>query len=157
MDNASGKAVSRPTLNRMDPRDNPIRNLADLTAVWTFVDGGFGYSCPQLFCLHIDADGRIAPAIMKVDDAGPAELPDDRYVAGLMAVHEEVLTTELPGGSLAMMRARPGGRALTEADRTWIRTLHRAQQEAAFASYPLFFATDEGVGIVPPDELVAAA
>lgn len=82
---------------------------------------------------------------------------EDLAAFGFVQLHAEVLATTFPGGSLAVLEARPGGPMLTPADRAWCRGLQRALLDAPFASYPLFVATDAGVGVVPPDELVAAA
>jgi len=157
VENLGAPTAGRPTLDGMDPLDHPIRHLADLAAVWEHIDGGLGYSRPQLHCLHLDADGRLTPLYLQIDDTVPSEAPDDRYLEGLMRVHQDLLAEHAPGGSVAHLRARPGGQTLTALDRTWVRRLHAALQQAPFASYPVFFGSDAGVRIVPPDELVSAA
>ncbi|HEY1132969.1 MAG TPA: hypothetical protein VGE77_00195 [Nocardioides sp.] len=139
------------------PDETFIRSTEDLAAFWHDIDGGFGWSAPQLFAVHIDTDGSVSPAIMQFYDDELADGPDQELLDGFVRVHTEVLTRALPGGSLAVLKARPGGPVMTPADRAWCTGLHRALHDAPFASYPLFFATDAGVGIVPPDELVAAA
>lgn len=137
--------------------DRPIRTLADLTAAWRFIDGGHGYDAPQVFALMIDRHGKLLPAIVHVYDSeiveGDAGL-DEIAMGNLIWAHGEIIRTNEPGASLALMRARPGGADLTAEDRDWCCMVHRLLVEAPFATEPLFFATDHSVGIVPPDTLV---
>lgn len=65
-------AADPANTGRMKPPHKPIRNLHDLTKVWRFVDGGHGYSAPQLFALLIDSDGLVVPGIFQIyDDESP--------------------------------------------------------------------------------------
>lgn len=64
----------------MKPLDEPIKSLDDLMKVWRAIDGGHGYSAPQLFALLIDADGLILPGIVQVYDDEIAAGPDDEFL-----------------------------------------------------------------------------
>lgn len=135
----------------MHPLDAELHTLTDLHAAWNFIDGGHGYSASQLFALLIDAHDIALPTVIQMYDEGP---PDDELIGLLMLRLEEAITEFTPDGSVAMMKARPGSATFSELDHTWCRLLHRHLREAPFASRPLFYATDIGVRIVPPDVLI---
>ncbi len=133
-----------------------IRSLPDLTDLWTFIDGGHGYSAPQLFAIPLDRTDHALPSIIQVYDDDLCQEPDDHPLEQLIYQLAAVVEELVPEGSVAVMRARPGGPDMTEQDRRWCLALHRHLHAAPFATRPLFFATDTSVGIVPPDVLVAA-
>jgi hypothetical protein len=141
----------------MNPPDRPIEDLDDLTAAWQFVDGGHGYSAPQLFALLIDADGHVVPTIIHMYDEDADSVPDDTLLALLVDRLGEAVDAHAPGGAVAIMKARPGTPSMTDLDHRWCRALHRHLHAAPFDSKPLFFATDTSLGVVPPDVLVAAS
>ncbi|GAA1724885.1 hypothetical protein [Aeromicrobium alkaliterrae] len=136
-------------------QDRPIRSLRDLTRVWRFIDGDFGYDAPQMFALLIDRHDTIVPTVIQVYDAEWDGGLDAEVMATFLEAHGELLRTEYPGGSLALMRARPGSPTLTNEDRTWCSMTHEMLVAAPFRTRPLFFATDRSVGVVPPAALAA--
>ena len=135
--------------------DRPIRPVGDLALVWDFIDGGHGYDAPQLFAVFIDADDRLLPTVVQIYDEEFEDGPDEMAMRQFLRVHDAVLGGGASGASVAVMRARPGGSALTESDRAWCAMTHRLLQALRCASRPLFFATDRSVGVVPPDALIA--
>lgn len=141
----------------MENFDRPVRSLAELAGVWRFIDGGHGYSAPQIFALHLDRDDRVVHTVIQIYDKElcftPADHPIDRLVARL----GETLDVVAPGGSVALMRARPGPHRMTARDHDWCRVLHRHLVAAPFRTQPLFFATDVSVGPVPSDVLIGVA
>ena len=133
----------------------PLTSLSALTAAWRFVDGGHGYSAPQLWALLLDRRGRIAADLLQMYDEAYADGPDEQLLSHLVDRLAETLAHQAPGGSVALMKARPGrSSALTRADTRWCRALHRHLQSAPFASKPLFFACDDGPRVLAPDELM---
>lgn len=139
------------------PPDSSLSSPSALLAHWRFIDGGYGYSAPQLFILMADRHEHVVPHVIQMYDEDMAESPDDSALENLMERLAETLAELAPGGSVAIMKARPGrSPAMTLADLRWCRALHRHLQQAPFASKPLFFATDDGPRIVAPDELIAA-
>ncbi|MGJ9424044.1 hypothetical protein [Aeromicrobium sp. CF3.5] len=134
----------------------PIRTLEDLTAAWTVIDGGFGYSAPQIFILVIEVDGTITPTIIQIYDAEIGGEPEGALLASMVERLAEVIDLQAPDGSVAVMKARPGPATLTRLDQRWLRELHAHLVSAPFSSHRLFFACDVGVGPVPPDELLGA-
>lgn len=130
------------------------RNLAELTATWHVIDGGHGYSAPQLFWLYVDDDGLVLPQVMQMYDDEFAHAPDEELLANFAALHTDVLARACPGGSLAVMKARPGRPTMTAADRHWCLGLHRHLRAAPYRVHPVFFATDESLGPLPADLLV---
>ncbi len=134
----------------------PIRTLDDLTAAWTVIDGGFGYSAPQILILVIEADGTVTRTIIQIYDAEIGGRPEGTLLAGMVERLAEVVDDQAPGGSVAVMKARPGPASLTHLDRRWLRELHQHLDAAPFGSHGLFFASDAGPGPVPPDDLLGA-
>lgn len=133
-----------------------IRHLDDLATFWRFVDGGGGYSAPQLFAILVAPSGLVLPSITHMYDEQYAQAPPEELLERFVDAHVSALR-DLGGGSLAVLKARPGGPSMTAADRAWCAGLHRHLQAAPCASYPVFFATDTRLGVVPPDELIASA
>lgn len=137
----------------MQPSLTPVRTLEDLAATWDLIDGGFGYSAPQIIILIIEADGTVAPAIIQIYDAEVGGEPEGELLAALVDRLAEVVERDAPGGSVAFLKARPGPPALTSSDQRWLRRLHLHLSSAPFASHRLFFASDAGAIPVPPDAL----
>ena len=137
--------------------DHPIRTVRDLARVWEFIDGGLGYDAAQMFAVYIDADDRLLPTVVQIYDDEFEDGPDEVAMRQFLGVHDAVLAGGDSGASVAVMRARPGGSALTADDRAWCAMTHRLLTELRCATRPLFFATDSSVGVVPPDVLVDVA
>lgn len=141
----------------MSPLHRSLEHLDDLAAAWGEIDGGHGYSAPQLFVLVIEPDHHAVPHVIQMYDEHMVDGPDPEMLRNLVDTLAMVVDRSAPGGSIAIMKARPGRQSsLTPADRRWIHGLHRALRSAPFASRPLFFATEAGVRVVAPDELVDA-
>lgn len=136
---------------------SPVPDLAALDAFWQWVAGSDGFAVPQLFGLFLDADGIALPTLINVkEEYGLPPLRIDAvHVDHLMRALEMVLDSHAPGGSVALMWARPGRGPSGADDREALRCLHDGLAAAAFDAWPLFFATDDSVGIVPPDVLAA--
>lgn len=133
-----------------------IRTSEDLAAAWTVIDGGFGYSAPQIFILVIASDGTVGRTIIQIYDAEVGGEPEGSLLTQLVDRLAEVVDETAPGGSVAVLKARPGPPALTSLDRRWLRELHRHLCAAPFGTHRLFFASDDGVAPVPPDDLLGA-
>jgi hypothetical protein len=131
----------------------PVHCTADLFRSWSALAGPWGFDEPQLFVLVYDADGRPLPLVSGVKELDP--WPDPEMIGALCEAMRHLIEVEAPGGSLAIMYARPGRRPAREDDDAWCRALHHGLQKAPFRSWPVFFATDEQVTQVPPDLLVA--
>lgn len=139
----------------MSPLDRSLSSMAALTAAWRFVDGGHGYSAPQLFVLVLDRRGRVTGDVIQLYDEQYAEALDEELLGLLVERLAETVEEQAPGGGVAVMKARPGrSPVMTAADLRWCRALHRQLRIAPFASRPLFFATDAGPRVVAPDELI---
>lgn len=138
----------------MQPPLTPILTPEDLATAWNLIDGGFGYSAPQIFILIIEADGTVSPTIIQIYDAEVGGEPDGALLSTLMERLARVLELNAPGGSVAFLKARPGPPTLTCLDLRWLQGLHHHLRIAAFASHQLFFASDTGAAPVPPDALV---
>lgn len=131
-----------------------IHDSDDLEATWRFVDQGLGYSAPQTFALIVDPEGNVEPTIIQIHDDDLAEAERDTGVENFVSALRQVGG---PGCGVAVMRARPGASSMTEDDARWCRVLHRHLDRAGLGRFPLYFATDESLGPVPPDVLIDAA
>ncbi|RLV56768.1 hypothetical protein D9V41_03025 [Aeromicrobium phragmitis] len=136
----------------MEALNRPVHDLADLTAMWQAIAHPFGFSEPSLFVVMMDADGVLLPSVLDVKENPPR--PDPALLADLAWSIERVIEGVAPGGSAAAMWGRPGRPPSRPDDDAWCRSAHEAFSAAAFVAWPVFFATDETVGIVPPDVLV---
>ena len=73
---------------------------------------------------------------------------------GMMAVLGEMLN-EAPGGSVALLLARPGSASMTPDDRGFAQAVTTAARRSGVPLEPLHLATDEEVRVFAPDDLAA--
>jgi hypothetical protein len=130
-----------------------IRSSDDLEAAWRFVDQGLGYGAAQTFALLVEPGGDVAPTIVQIYDDELPEHDRDHMVGNFIDALRQVGG---PGWTVALMRARPGGPAMTAEDRHWCRLIHQHLRRTGLDTYPIFFASDDSLGAVPPDALIAA-
>jgi hypothetical protein len=105
--------------------DVPIRSADDLTRRWATVLDPPVFGAHSLVLAWLDADGRMLPILMPVDD--PPVDPDVQLLEGLRRVHIGVAATHLPdGGHFAIALCRPGGPEVTEADAAWAHAFREA-------------------------------
>ena len=134
-----------------------IRSSADLLAAWQFVDQGFGYAAPQIFALMIESDGSVVPQIVEIHDSDLDGEDREQSVGEVIDALKDAFVVGHPGSAVAVMRARPGRQSMTADDATWCRLIHEQLARAGLNTFPMYFATDDSLGPVPPDVLVAAA
>jgi hypothetical protein len=100
----------------------PIRSAAELTERWATVLAPPVFGARSLWLLWLDADGRMLPVVVPVDDVD--RRPDAALVAGLLEVHGGVAKQFLDGSAhLAMALCRPGAPEVTEDDAAWVAEL----------------------------------
>lgn len=131
----------------------PIRSLDDLDRYWRSIKGPWGFSAPQIFCTVLGPGGEVAPLVVNVGDL--PDLPDPDGPRHLLDSLTQVVDEHAPGGSTALMFARPGADVLSEADRAWARGLTDAGRRASIDVWPVFLANDIRVRIATPDDLAA--
>ncbi|MFD1860520.1 hypothetical protein EHW97_13195 [Aeromicrobium camelliae] len=136
----------------MEALNRPVHDLADLAAVWEAIAHPIGFSEPSLFVVMIDAEGVLLPSVLDITENPPR--PDPEHLGNLTWSIERVLEHVAPGGSAASMWGRPGRPPSRADDDAWCRNVHEAFSAASFVAWPMFFATDETVGVVPADVLV---
>ena len=72
----------------------------DLHNMWKGIDGGFGYSVPQLFAVLIDTDGTPSKVLINIKDDGPLPCPIPELADHLVATGAMTKKTALAGGFL---------------------------------------------------------
>lgn len=131
----------------------PIRSVADLERWWRSIKGPWGFSRPQIWCTVLGPGGELTPILIKIEDC-PAR-PDPVTVGHLFDRLTEVVEEQVPGGSVALMFARPGADDHREDDRQWAQRLHAAGCRASIDVWPVFLANDIGARRATPDDLAA--
>lgn len=134
------------------PHETFVRTEAELTALWRDMMGPGGFGTRSIWHVFFDADGRMAPHIVPIDDI-PAE-PDDLFLTNLgMAMRESTSGSKI--ASLAVLLSRPGASVMTASDRRWAREL-RSTFGPTLCPWPIHLATRNQVTVFRPDDLIAA-
>jgi hypothetical protein len=131
----------------------PVRAVSDLHRFWRSLKDTGGFARPQVWCLVLGPGGEWTSIVLKIDDC--PERPDAELVGNLLEVLSTVVVDSVPGGSVALMYARPGSAELRGADREWARALHEAGCRAPVDVWPVHLADDDRVRIAAPDDLAA--
>jgi len=129
-----------------------IRSQDDLHRHWRALMGPLGFSGRQLWLHVIGEDRRPTPMLLQVDEV--PEDPEPAMLDGMMAVLGEMLA-DAPGGSVALLLARPGCTPMTAADRRFAQAVAAAGRRSGVPLEPLHLATDEEVRTFAPDDLAA--
>jgi hypothetical protein len=152
VDNFEANGARSSRLNRMiptSPLQSAVHSDLDLRTLWESLMGDEGFSRRSLWLVFLDAEGRVAPTIVPIDDV--PDVPDDGLGTGLATIVAGLRdTTDVD--SVAVLVSRPGGRAMTDADRRWARFLTR--QPHLTARWPAHLATRGNVQVFAPDDLV---
>lgn len=129
-----------------------VRTATDLFALWEGLMGGRGFATSSVWIAFLDADHRVQPVLVPVDDI-PAE-PHPRFVRNLTRIVADLVDTGT-AASAALLLSRPGPPAMSEADRRWARALADALGPE-LAVWPLHLATSGRIQVFAPDDLIAA-
>lgn len=120
------------------PDDLRVLTDADLTRAWRMLRGDLRFADLALWILVVGADGRPGPLL------GLAGLPDGPYEITADDLRELVgdLVRQQPGGSAAVLYARPGGGPWHIGDRSWVRFLQGLRLGAGGPTWPVHRARD---------------
>lgn len=160
MDNFRGGIAIRAKVVAMDTnRDpiptTPIRTHHDLFALWEAIVGEPGFGRRTLWLSFLDDDQRPLKLILPFDDM--PESVDTTTIGRLFdTVREARAEGAIPYASLAVMFSRPGSGRIREGDRAWARALHDLLSDQT-PRWPVHLATDDGVVVLAPDDLVIGA
>lgn len=133
--------------------DPVIRTQADLEATWRTLMGPWPFGGHTVWMLVVLADDRVLPHLTQVE--GTAEPPDERGIASFAQFLGHLDGD--PGDRLAFLLSRPGGPAVTPADRAWASSLYAAARRAGLPCETVHLATEGEVRPLPRDELTASA
>ena len=129
-----------------------VRTHAQLARMWRGLMGRGGFGTSTLWLVFFDAESRVHPVILPIDDVPPE--PDVQFVHNLAQLVGSLVNGE-GVASVALLLSRPGPHAMTEADRRWARSLRAAFGE--HATWPMHLATADQVQVFAPDDLMAAS
>jgi hypothetical protein len=129
----------------------PIHTQEDLHRHWRALMGPLGFSRRYLWVQPIDADRRVIPMLMQIDEV--PEHPEQFMLDNLMLALREGLADD-PGSTVAVLVARPGYAGITDADHAWATGLTAAARRREIPLEPVHLATDEDVRVFAPDDLM---
>lgn len=135
----------------MIPRN--IHTESDVTDFWKAAMGELGFADTRLYFVLIAEDGEIMPVVNCMDD-NPDE-PDDDLVTNLGETLAMFVAQFVPGGSVALLWARPGGGPMDDTDRTWAREITNGLRRHHVESWPFHFANDHYLRIIAADDIAA--
>jgi hypothetical protein len=127
-----------------------VRSCADLTNLWESLMGPGGFGVTSLWLIFLDADNRLQPAIVPIDDL-PTE-PDREFLRSLMQIIADLVDSGSTS-SVAMLLSRPGPAVISGPDRRWARAL-RAELGDRLTTWPIHLATPGRVRVFAPDDLL---
>jgi hypothetical protein len=141
----------------LPPEQMPrVLTQTDLHRHWRALMGELGFGYSRLYLQFIGIDGRAEPFVPEIAEL--PDLPDSELTEALMRICAELLDRDLePGTRVAVLYARPGGRAVTRADRAWGRSLTDAAQRVGVPIWQVHLANDEQLTVLAPDDLVQPA
>lgn len=113
--------------------------------------GPDGFGVTSLWLVFFDAENRVLPAIVPIDDL-PTE-PDRDFLHGLLRIVADLIDSGNTS-SVAMLLSRPGPAAINATDRRWARAL-RAELGDRLTTWPIHLATHGRVRVFAPDDLVS--
>lgn len=126
---------------------SPLTSHADLFALWESVVGDPGFEERALWFAFLDDDNRPLDLVVPVTGL-PVQVDLERTEQLLRIVRREI-TDE----TVVAMLARPGSSRITESDRDWAQAL-RSLLAAEGSHWPVHLATDEGLRVLAPDDLI---
>lgn len=136
------------------PEDTPaIKTQEDLCQQWRSLMGELGFGQRYLWALILDADGRVLPGIIQIEDCSAA--PDGLMIRALMRSLRRVLKDDCAEASLAFLWSRPGSAETRATDIGWATALITEAKRAKLPIWPVHFANDYDLRVFAPDELAA--
>ena len=126
-----------------------VRTAHDLYQLWhqLFLMQGVHERC--LYLIFFDADDRMLPLVIPIDDMPPA--PDPTIITSLRQVTHDLADSGVR--SMAVAIVRPGSRHMSNNDRAWARLL--VQIDPA-RRWPVHLATPDEMHVFAVDDLMVA-
>lgn len=124
----------------------PLRDHADLFALWEGIVGEPGFARRSLWLVFLDDENRPFDVIVPIDD-----IPEEADVGAIdrMLAH---LRSGNASGAVVTMLSRPGSGRVRETDREWARGIESMLAEHQ-SYWPVHLATDDGLRVLAPDDL----
>jgi hypothetical protein len=137
----------------MPIRHDVIHDPTELEEFWRELIAPLGFSSRQIFAFMIQADGEVFRHMFHVTEC-PRE-PESEMVAAFAGTLRMAADEFAPGGSCALLWARPTGGGTRATDREWVRCLTDAFTNVHLNRWPVFVADDSVMRVVAPDDLLA--
>lgn len=131
----------------------PILTQHDLCEAWRAFMGELGFGQRQIWLIFLDAEGRIMPAVSKIEHV--PRRPEQEVVDKLVEMVGRIVGTGPPGSTFAMLLARPGGKRTTASDRDWAQAVRISADQSHVPMWPIHLANDHDLRAFTPDELLA--
>ena len=131
-----------------------VRSQADLHAMWRHLMEPLGFGYSRVYVVFVPPGGGVIPRITEISEL--PEVPDRATALNFLDVCAELMDTAMPTGTrVAFLYARPGGPALTAADRAWGAGLLSAADELFVPYWPVHVANDHVLRVLAPDDLAS--
>lgn len=131
---------------------DPIGSPADLRQRWRALMGPLGFGGRLLWFAFVGLDRRLTKVMSQVPiGARPAPAVVDQLMLGLSVL----LDDNDEGSTVALLLTRPGGGAISNADRRWADTLTEAAERLGVPIEPIFRANDEAIVLIEPQPKAA--
>ncbi len=134
----------------IDTANDPITGTEDLRQRWRALMGPLGFSEALLWCVFIDDDGRIRPALPRFELTAHPE-PD--YVDAIVEMLGS-LVDDLGSVTVACLLTRPGNDGVSVGDLGWMRLITDAARRHRLPLRPFHRAND--VTLITLDDLIDA-
>ena len=133
----------------------PIRSQADLQQLWRMLMGPLGFGRRMLWLQLLDSDGRCTPMLPTIED--PPLVPEEGEVDQVVDFCQQLLDSEVPKGSVAILLSRPGRAGIGASDRRWAAGLTTAARRRGVRCWPIHLANDHELRVFTDDDLAASA
>ena len=127
-----------------------IHTQQDLEDAWRHLMSPLGFSATSIWFMLIDADGHPFPHVTQIEDADQPPSPEE--LAGLADVIKDLRDELVPGGRVAFLLGRPGGPAVSAADRAFARALYDVADLSGVPVEVVHLACDTDIVPLPMDE-----
>jgi hypothetical protein len=130
-----------------------IRSQRDLQRMWELLMQPLGFRSTSLWVTFVGSDDR--PTRFLIEVAESEQVPEQREVANLYDVLQQVIDQDPDDLTVAFLITRPGRDGTRAFDRELSARLLAGSRVAGIAIHPVHVADDVTVRAITPDDLAA--